>query len=259
MERRHAQRWVIGVMAATVLGLLTSCLSHRYRSAPKETPPAVKLDLHGVSPEIAVLLHSVVVYKGPGSWKEEAYWDEYLVTVLNRTDQTLVVSSVQLEESPDVLQSAGDDPWKLEKRSREKLQLYERTGRKILLGAGLTAAWLGSGVGVMAAAYGGASVGVAMAGAVVFFALPAVGVGTMIRTISAKDDIEGEFRKRRLVLPITLGPHESKAGSLFYPVTPAPRRLVFYYPQGDQMQAAALPLGPLGGLHLANEKPAPGK
>ncbi len=197
------------------------------------------------------------MYKGPGSWREQAYWDEYIVTVVNRTDQPLTIRSAMLEESPDVFQPAGDDPWKIEKRSREKLTFYERSGKKILLGAGLTAAWLGSSVGVMAASVGATSAGVAMASAAAVVALPVIGIGTWIRTISAKDEIEKEFTRRRLSLPLTLGPHESKSGSWFFPITPGPKRLILYHPTGDLMQATALPLTPLAGLHLTDEKPTP--
>ena len=253
MTRSRTPRLVIGM--ALALGFLSSCLSHRYRAAPKGTPPALPLNYNGVSPEIGVLLHSVIIYKGPGSWREEAYWDEYLVTVLNRTDQLVTISAAMLEEAPDVFQTAGSDPWKIEKDSRVKLKMYERTGRKILLGAGLTAAWLGTGFVTMMAAFSGASTGVVMAGVVTFYALPAIGLGTWIRTVSARSDIEKEFGRRRLVLPVTLGPHEGKAGSWFFPITPGPKRLIVYYPQGDRMLAAALPLEQLGGLHLSNEKP----
>ncbi len=54
--RRTPRSWATFV-ALFVLLFLAGCLSHRYRAAPKETPPAIKLDFQGVSPEMAVLLH----------------------------------------------------------------------------------------------------------------------------------------------------------------------------------------------------------
>lgn len=229
---------------------LTGCVSAKYKPAPKDTPPAVKLNLEGVSPEIGVLLHSVVVFKGPGSWKQEAYWDEYIVTLVNLTDQPLSLKAAELLDLDSIAQASGGDPWDLERLSRQKLKQYDHVGRKVALGAGLGALWFGSAVVFTGTAIGGGSATVVLAGAAVTVALPVLGIGTFIRTVSARDDISAEFQRRRLSLPVELAPRESKSGSLFFPVTPGPRHLVLYYRAGEVLQAAGLPLTPLAGLHL---------
>jgi hypothetical protein len=230
--------------------LVTGCVSNRYKAAPKDTPQAPELRLEGLAPELSVGLRSVVVFRGPGSWKREAYWDEYRVTLVNRTDQPLQIDHAALVDGADILQPAGDEPWAIERRSREKLKEYQNAGKIILLGAGWGAAWFGSGVIAAGTAVGGGSATVVLASTAVFVGLPVLGVGTLVRSTLAKADIEREFERRRLHLPLTLGPHESKSGSLFFAVTPGPRRLLLTFPGGDQLNAFSLPLAPLAGLHL---------
>jgi hypothetical protein len=247
------------LLAVAAANLLTGCLSNRYKAALPNTPPAVQMNLEGVSPEFSVALRSVVVFQGPGSWKKEAYWDEYLVTLSNRSDQPVIIKDAALIDQADVEQVAGDDPWELERHSREKLKEYEHTGRTILLGAGLGAAWFGAGVVTAGTALGGGSATIVAAGTAVVVALPVLGIGTIIRTLVARSDIQSEFQRRRLVLPITLAPHESRSGSLFFAVTPSPKRLLLYFPDAEATKAFSLPLAPLAGLHLpsAPAEPAP--
>ena len=73
----------VGCMLLAALLTLPGCVSKRYQSASKKTPPAVAINLAAQQPPVAVVLNTVIVFQGPGSWKREAYWDEYVVSIVN--------------------------------------------------------------------------------------------------------------------------------------------------------------------------------
>ena len=57
--------------------LLTGCVtSKKYRMAKEGTPPAAPLGWRVTQPSAELTLESMIVFKGPGSWKREARWDE---------------------------------------------------------------------------------------------------------------------------------------------------------------------------------------
>jgi hypothetical protein len=65
--------------------------------------------------------------------------------------------------------------------------------------------------------------------------------------------VQQEFTRRRLALPRTLGPGETVTGSLFFPMTPGPQRLILKTQSGEGPRELTLELKPLADLHL---KPA---
>jgi hypothetical protein len=230
----------------------SGCLSTKYKMAPKDTPAPLPFNLAVTQPPVALALHTVIVIKGPGSWKKEAYWDEYVVSILNQGAQPLVVSSAGLVDVLGTEQAVGTDPWTLEKISRENLKQYEHVGRKILLGAGLTAAWAISLPLGYAAAWGG-STALAVVAASAFFLIPVFAVGSGVRYFSARSSIKDEFNRRRITTPLTLQAGEMKKGSLFFPVCPGPQRLILHCRVGDEAKDINLDLTLLAGLHLLKE------
>ena len=104
------------------------------------------------------------------------------------------------------------------------------------------------------------SAGVATAGTVGAAAavtLPFVVAGTVVANIRSKHKVEAEFARRRLELPMTLAPGQTTQGSLFFPITPAPQRLVLLCHADDQTRPLDLDLAPLAGLHVGSPpKPA---
>ncbi len=245
------------LLACTLL--LTGCVSTKYKMAPKETAkPPVVLDLAATQSPLALKLHTVIVFKGPGSWKQEAYWDEYVVALSNQGAAPVVLESATLVDALGTEQACGTDPWKLEKQSRENLKKYAHYGRKVMIGAGLTVAWVVSPVLGYSAAMAGADV---LAGAAVgvFVLVPVWAIGSGVRYFIAENAIEDEFARRRIKLPLELKPGESRLGSLFFPVSPGPQRLVVHGRAGGQAVADTLDLAPLAGLHFLKEltDPAP--
>jgi hypothetical protein len=84
------------------------------------------------------VVKAVIVYKGPGSWKKEACWDEYVVTVSNRGGDPLVLTDASLHPNEGEPTKPGDNPWQLEKigRSWWKTNAGRQTGTYLLLGGG---------------------------------------------------------------------------------------------------------------------------
>lgn len=235
--------------------LLTGCVSAKYKMAPVKSPAPPSLGLKAVSPVGSATLHAVIVFHGPGSWKKDAYWDEYVVSVTNDGVQPLTVNTPILCGDDNEKLFAGAVPWPVERISRQRLKVAKRTGRNIMLGAGATAAWVGSAALIASniTIWGGVTSGSAMAaGAVGFVGIPLVALGSGVRTLMARNAIEKQFERRRFRVPVTLPPGATHSGSLFFPITPAPRQLSLRcLAQDGTVQELVIDLSQLADLHLA--------
>lgn len=234
---------------------LTGCVSAKYKSVQKPLPPPA-LNLVTTTPVLEAYVRSVIVYHGPGSWKNEAYWDEYLVSFINRSDTTVVIDSVTLVDALDQEQFPGSDPWIVEDASRANLKKFEHHGKQILVGTGLGVAWGMAPAAAIGGALSGSSA-LALVGVTTFFVIPAAVVGHVIVSHHAKGSIVAEFNHRRLPLPIVLEPHLLGSGSLFFPVSPGPQRLHLRGHRGDKPLAVTVDLSSLAGLHFLKQPNPP--
>jgi hypothetical protein len=231
--------------------------SKKYRLAKADTPAAQPLDLKVAVAPVDLTLATVIVFKGPGSWKREARWDEYVVVLLNRGEQPVVVDSAELIDLQGQVRTPGDDPWKLEKLSRSNWDKYGKTGLHVVEGAGAAALYAGAAV---SAAYGSAmgGAGGAAGGVVVLSVIPIIGLvdisAVAVMNHKNKASVQQEFQRRRLQLPHSVAPGESATGSLFFPMTPGPQRLILRGHNGELPLEVVLELGPLSGLHLQSAK-----
>ena len=254
LRRRSLAQFAAASAALCVL-LLTGCTSVRYQAAPKKTPPPVLLNLPSTVPPIEALLHTVIIYRGPGSWKRDAYWDEYVVTVANRGNALVTVESASLTDFQDQLATARTNPWELEEMSRSLANkgfgLAQNT--VVQVGGGVTVLAVGGGVGALliSGGYFGAAGGAAIGGILL---LPAFISGTIYTNINNRHAIEQEFERRRLVLPAILVPGQLVQGSLFFRISPGPKRLTLSCHVDDEARDVVINLAPLAGLHL---KPLP--
>jgi hypothetical protein len=208
-------------------------------------------------------LQSVIVFKGPGSWKREARWDEYVVTIANQGSVPMVIEEAPLIDLLGQPQAPGADPWKLEKLSYTNWDKYGKTGLKLLAGAGAVTLYGGAvvAVGVGSALAGpGAAAGGSVA---VLNLIPVVAVvditAVAIMNNQNKKKVAAEFTRRRLALPVVIAPGEMKTGSFFFPLTPGPQRLLVRGRSGDLPVSLELGLAPLAALHLkpGERKPPP--
>lgn len=254
-EHRSAARMEIRVafMLLMALLILPGCVSKRYQSASKKTPPAVPLNLDAQQPPLTAVLNTLIVFQGPGSWKREAYWDEYVVSIVNNGPTPITVDGAVLTASANASQMPGSDPWALEKQSHKILK-DQSPGRKLVAGSGPALASLGIGVGGAALGYAALETGseAAIAGATVAaLAIPVFVVGSGVRAITAPYGIQKEFNRRRLVLPLELRPGEMRQGSLFFSITPAPQHLELDFRSEGIAQSDSIDLAPLANLHFA--------
>ncbi len=252
-------------MKATFLLLLTvpllsGCVASKHKLAGKVTPP-VRLDLGvvttlpagptdeaGKTSAVQVTLHSVIVYRGAGSWKRQAYWDEYVVSIANRGTTPFTVESASVTDFEDKSVAVGDDPWALEKQSRAwQSDIGARDiGAAVAIGATPFALY---GV-ALAGLWGGATTSVVVTFHLLPLAAPAFIVASASIDENRKGQVEAEFERRRLVLPAAIAPDQVKQGSLFFRISPGPRRLTLRCSTDGRLQLVTLDLAPLAGLHL---------
>jgi hypothetical protein len=248
-------RFLPPVLALLVLGGQAGCVSSSYRRAAKSAPTPVALGWRAETPTVELTLQTVIAFKGPGSWKENAYWDEYVVTLRNRGPLPVVIERAALKDFLAQSSLPGDQPWDLEKRSRQQTaQLQHILGDAVALGAGIVFPTVGglvlsSGAAMVSMAGGSVSPLAIWAGPAV---LPVAIGATVYRNLSGRHAIEAEFARRRIVLPQTLAPGQELAGSLFFPTTPGPRRLIVGFRENQRSADLDLPLPQLARLHLRN-------
>jgi hypothetical protein len=244
--------------------LSAGCVSNKYQAASAlgAEPQWMNLDLAGAP--VKSRLDAIIIYQGPGSWKKSAYWDEFLVTLTNESTETVTLASAGLVDYFDTLVPAGTDPWELEKASRAQRDRYTDAGLSFALNtlgyAALTYGAAGAGMLVGAAVtntWGGLAAGATVGLA----AVPLTAIVIYANNQKHRHEIEREFSRRRLALPLILAPGETRKGSLFFPMTVGPRALRLEWARDNGRRTPNdLPLPMLAGMHLqAPSSPAPNK
>jgi hypothetical protein len=247
---------------ASIVGFLALCLvlggcAVKSRVL-KEPLPTLVTDLKWIAaaPEgITLELDQVIVRNSGGSWVRDANWDEYVLTV--RNDSAVPVEIERFNLYSDKL------PWPEESStSREQLEARSSATLRGLKDVGIVAGAGVASAGVVVAIVGtggtmvaGATAAAAVAG--VFVLMPVALVGSTVYIVKRhhrdRDDkvlIEHEFIKRGYSVPVELPPGVASKKSAFFPITPAPTRLVLEYTAGGESRHLALDLPALAGLHL---------
>jgi hypothetical protein len=251
----------IAATLAALSVLLSGCVSTKYKMARENTPPPMLLNLAATQPPLEVALNMVIIYQGPGSWKRTAFWDEYVVTLHNQGDQPLSIASATLADPGGVDRAPGVDPWALEKESKTLERKYLDAGVAFVRYAGAGVVIVGVGAGASIVGAGGilaAGAGAAAATAVVAtgVTLPMYYLTVWAVNSDNKAGIVAEFNRRRLALPLTLAPGETRIGSLFFPMVPSPRTLSLQWSSGTSAGDLTLPLESVHGLHVKAPAPA---
>lgn len=252
--------WTVSLIKlAVIISIITlssGCAISKYRLAKKDTPPLIEMNLHFNQPPVDVLLHTVIIYKGTGSWKSEALWDEYIVSITNQGALPLTIISATLVDFQDRLNSTGNDPWKLEKQTKtwwKNVSSSGPIGKSVAFRTGVGALAFGSGaLFINSTTFWGATTSSsgAVLGAAGLVAVPVVTVFYIVSNVRCHNIIESEFNKRNLVLPVTIQASQAAKGSLFFPITPGPKRLILHYQIGEEEHDAKFDLSPLKGLHM---------
>jgi hypothetical protein len=245
----HTRLYIAALLIVAGVMTLSGCISPRYKMARKNTPPAEALRLVFAQPPVELQVNAVIVYKGPGSWKREALWDEYVITFVNQAEEPLTIAAPMLIDYASVSLEPGVDPWALEKQSKTLEQRYRSAGLAFARNTLPGVAILGAGSASVAAS-GIFSAGAATAATATVIALPIYYIVVLSVNHVNKSAVKAEFNRRRLVWPLTLGPGETRSGSLFYPMVPNPQSLNAQWTSGTASGSVIASLQSLRGLHV---------
>ena len=199
----------------------------------------------GTAGDINVTLSRVVIRDGPGSWVRGAAWDEYVLMLANAGAEPATVQSIQLASERLKDSSHTTDREALEIASHENLEAFKTAGLVLAVGlatvsTALTAAFVSAGWTVVTPA---APIAILVGGISAY--------RTLARRSEDRAVMDHQLERRGLRLPATLGSGTAIRGSAFFPITPAPTRLVVRYTVRDADRELVLDLKPLSGLHLA--------
>jgi hypothetical protein len=248
MASRFFERGAL-VLVALGLCLSSACVSSKYKRADKRIPPAKALNVKFALATLDASLYTEISDGAPGSWKREAFWDEYVVTIHNQGDQPLEITSATLTDYAEAPHPAGDDPWALERQSKTLEKRYKDAGIAFARMAAPRVIVSAAEPGVVASA-GVGSAGAAAAATITAVALPIYGATVLGINMHNRKVITKEFNRRRLPLPMTLGAGETRTGSFFFPTIPNPHALTLHWSGSSGEGDTALGLDFLEGLHV---------
>lgn len=253
---------VLSLPAAALLSALLcgqyGCVAAKYQLARKSTPPIQLLNVDFPrSTPLEARLVTVISYGGPGSWKRQALWDEYVVCLHNTSEQPISVDRAVLSDSAGLPLAAGVDPWALEKQSKALEKSYRDSGKAFVRGAGSGVLIVGAGAAAAAATTSAGMISPAVAGATLtaVFVLPVYYGSVLVINHHNKNVVGAEFTRRRMPLPLRLEPGETRTASVFYPMVRSPTALGLHWSTESASGEAALPLEFLRELHVPSRSP----
>jgi len=251
-NRGFVFRSASSLLFAAFLCLVAACVSPKYQRTGKSTPPVQPLNVKFPPSTLDSSLYSEISDGGPGSWKREAFWDEYVVIMHNEGDQALNIVSATIMDYAGAVRPAGKDPWALERESKTLEKRYRDAGvafariaaPRVIVGAAEP--------GVVASAGIGAT-GTAAAATAAAVALPVYGATVLGINMHNKSGIKKEFNRRRISLPLTFGPGQTRTGSFFFPMVPNPQALTVHWINSAGDGETTLELQFLQGLHVSGD------
>ncbi|KQY50476.1 hypothetical protein ASD14_12250 [Lysobacter sp. Root494] len=239
---------------------LSACGAKIAKDAPP--PPTDRVLAEAASPQANAQLTWVLVSESPGSWAEEAVWDEYLVRVRNTSTAPISITGAVLEDSSGTPATPLASRKELIKGSKQMARRYKDQGVTVYTGLG------GAGMGTLGAAstaggvayastlslglMGGASSSSLAFGAA--FGLiatgPVLGTVGIVRSVRASK-MNKRIQARATPLPVTVAPGAAVMLDLFFPISPAPNALTVGYRAGDAEERVVIDTRQaLAGLHL---------
>jgi hypothetical protein len=236
--------------------LLDGCASSRLLKNPQ--PSAAELGWSASAPEgLTLEMHQLIIRNSGGSWVRDANWDEYVLTIKNDSQGAIEIQGIVLysDRLPEPVESSISRE-QLDARSNRTLRAMKDAG--IVAGVGIVApsalivAGIGTSGGILSASSAGAA-----AAAVGIVAIPVGLIGGTAYVISRhrRDKKDKGLLDHRLIergygMPLQIAPQTELTKSAFFPITPAPSRLVVNFSTGGEAHLISLELPDLAGLHL---------
>jgi hypothetical protein len=240
-----------------LIGALNGCASSRVLKTPR--PPAVPdLGWAATTPDgLKLEVHELIFRNGGGSWVKNANWDEYALTIENDSPGVLEIQGIYLySDKLAAPEQSSTSREQLDAQSKNNLRTLKDVG--IVAGVGivgpsaLIVAGIGTSGGMLSASGAGAA-----AAAVGIVAIPVGLIGGTVYVINRhsrdkKDKVlvQHIIDERGFIVPLQIAAQEQATKSAFFPITPAPTRLVVNYTVGGDVREVALELPGLAGLHL---------
>jgi len=213
------------LISLVLIVFLVGCASTRYIQSPSTTAP--ERGISGSNSDLDITVNCIIHTDGPGSWVRKAPWDEYVVTVSTTPDKSLTLYRVALIDATGVHWESHDHPAQLITASDELSKVYASMGRT---GAAL------------------AGTAASLVTAIPFIG-PAISIGGAVTSqfglyASAKDqaNMNEEFARRRMPSPRSLPSNVHVTGSIFFPIIPNPKAIMFEYRAGQDMNTLEIPL-----------------
>jgi hypothetical protein len=249
---------------AGLVSLLAGCASVPSRILDEPLPGAVsKYERVAMATDgLQIRLDQLIVRNAPGSWVRDASWDEYILAISNHSPLTVRIERFQLHSAAlPTPQSSATSPRQLNDQSVEALRAAQGAG--IIISSAL--AGFGGVYAAAGSSYVPVSTGVGVAAAPVTIvaapvALMTAGVGALHvknRHYRDKQDdalIELRMLEQSFRLPVEMPPGARMTQSIFFPITPAPSRLVVDYVIASGRGELSLELSELAQLHLMSAK-----
>jgi|GEM_PF-707994 len=221
--------------------LLSSCGGSKLINDPE--PIELTKPLEQTSDRrVTVMLQGVIIRDGPGSWVEYANWDEYLLSVDNRTGEDIQITSAQITDSMGFQHSSNSSRRQLVKASKGIIKRYKAIDIEVKAGYGGSAALIAAGVGagylasaafnvaVEAALLGGATAAgtTVVAASAAFVVVPILIVGGIMQGVNSHK-VTAEIVSRHTALPVSVAANTSLQLDLFFPLAPSPLSIDIAY------------------------------
>jgi len=212
---------------------------------------------------VTATLDWVIVRDGPGTWARNADWDEYLLRVANRSDQSIRVTQLTVIDSLNTRIERQSGRKELVRNSRKTARRYRKSGVRIKAGrsAGtlLVAGAVVTAAGVSAAnavAYGaiwsgggsGGSAGTAAASLLLLG--PVLVVGGIVRGVN-NSKVNDQIERRQTLVPLEIPASRELGLNVFFPIAPSPRMVELIYTDATGEHSLVIDTSTaLDGLHL---------
>jgi len=233
MTAGRFRRW----LACAPLALLVACAAKETRldlPAGDVPPLARAADAH-----VEARLEAMLAPNMPGSWMQDAHWDEYLVTVRALGEEPVLVTDVALFDALGQRLPTRADRSGLAETTNETMRRYASSNEVARNESGhwaLAGGMIGVATGTAIAA--GSAVGSLMGGAAAastplaagFFAVGGVAMVLVGVTVAATNAAtQATLTSRQTPLPAEASRQAPARLDLFFPVTPLPRSIEIRY------------------------------
>lgn len=229
---------ICGLSSSAVCIMISACGSPAEVREDAKSLAITQPIISGADPQLEVDLEWVIVRNGPGSWADNADWDEYLIRLTNRSEYSVRISSVHVYDSLNTaIATSGRRP-ELVKQSKKTVARYRSRGLEVKAGVGGDALVAASAATYIAATATGVAVltgsvaatavttGAVVAGA---FVVPPILLINASSRNKNNSQVAQLISDRQTELPLILAPGEIADAHFFFPLAPSPIKIVIEY------------------------------